>query len=71
MTDNLIKFRHEQNKNIVQFARSIGVSRDVYYKIESGERTPSYKFLCKFVKAYPDANIIDIFFNEKLDKMSN
>ena len=62
MTDNLIKFRCEQNKSIVEFAKSLGISHSSYYKIESGVRNPSYKFLCKFKSAYPNANIDNIFF---------
>ena len=70
MTDNLIKFRYEQNKSIVEFAKILGISHSLYYKIEIGERNPSYNFLCKFKDAYPNANIDNIFFNNKLDKLS-
>ena len=70
MTDNLIKFRYEQNKSIVEFASTLGISYDVYYKIEAGKRKPSYNFLCKFKNAYPNANIDNIFFTNLLDELS-
>lgn len=70
MTDNLIKFREKQGKSIVEFAKSLGISHSLYYKIEVGERNPSYNFLCKFKSIYPDVNIDNIFFNFKLDIMS-
>lgn len=63
MTDNLIKFRYEQNKSIVEFAKILGISHSSYYKIETGERNPSYNFLRKFKNVYPDAIIDNIFFN--------
>lgn len=70
MTDNLIKFRYEQNKSIVEFAKTLGISHSLYYKIENGERNPSYNFLCKFKNIYPNANIDILFFTNELDKMS-
>lgn len=70
MTDNLIKFRYDQNKSIVEFAKILGISHSLYYKIETGERNPSYNFLCKFKKVYPNADIDSIFFTNKLDEMS-
>ena len=71
MTDRLIEFRHKQNKSIVEFAKELGLGYDTYYKIESCQRKPSYNFLTKFKKAYPDADIDDIFFNDSLDNLSN
>lgn len=70
MTDNLIKFRYEQNKSIVEFAKTLGISYDAYYKIETGARNPSYKFLSKFKTTYPCADIDNIFFKQQLDEMS-
>ena len=51
MTDKLIAFRHNQNKSIVEFAKELGMGYDSYYKIESCQRKPNYKFLKKFKKA--------------------
>ena len=71
MTDRLIEFRHKQNKSIVEFAKELNMGYDAYYKIESCKRKPNYQFLIKFKKAYPEADIDDIFFNDSLDKSSN
>ena len=71
MTDKLIAFRHSQNKSIVEFAKELGMGYDSYYKIESCQRKPSYNFLIKFKRAYPEADIHDILFNDSLDKLSN
>ena len=71
MTDKLIAFRHSKNKSIVEFAKELGMGYDNYYKIESCQRKPNFKFLMKLKKAYPEADIDDIFFNDSLDKLSN
>lgn len=65
-TDNLITFREHKRKSIVEFAKKIGVSHSLYYKIETGERNPSYNFLLKFKSSFPDANIDEIFFKKQL-----
>ena len=70
MTDNLIKFRYEQNKSIVEFAKILGISHSLYYKIETGKRNPSYNFLCKFKNVYPNADIDSIFFTNLIDNSS-
>jgi DNA-binding XRE family transcriptional regulator len=71
VTDKLIAFRHKQNKSIVEFAKELNMGYDSYYKIESCKRKPNYQFLKKFKKAYPEADIDEIFFNDSLDKLSN
>ncbi len=71
MTDKLIEFRHNKNKSIVTFAKELGICYDTYYKIESCQRNPSYNFLVKFKKTFPDANIDEIFFGDSLDNLSN
>ncbi|AXU54396.1 TPA: hypothetical protein ACGFEM_002036 [Clostridioides difficile] len=38
-----------------------------YAKIENERRNPSYNFLCKFKKAFPNESIDDLFFNNKMD----
>lgn len=63
MTDNLIKFRIAKNKTIIDFSKTIGVSSSYYVKIEQNKRNPSYNFLAKFKKAFPEASIDKIFFD--------
>lgn len=64
MTDNLINFRIEKNKTIIQIAKEMGVSSSYYTKIEQEKRNPSYNFLKKFKEAFPDASIDKIFFEK-------
>lgn len=71
MTDKLIEFRHNKNKSIVEFAKKLGLGYDTYYKIESCQRKPNYNFMLKLKKAYPDADIDNIFFDYILDDSSN
>lgn len=70
MTDNLIEFRYNQSKSVVEFAKILGISYDLYYKIEKSERNPSYNFLLKFKQQFPEASIDKIFFAKRLDEMS-
>lgn len=64
MTDNLIEFRYNQGKSVVEFAEILGISYDLYYKIEKNQRNPSYNFLLKFKHQFPEANIDKIFFTK-------
>lgn len=48
-----------------EMADAIGVSSSFYSKVENGSRNPSYNFICKFLKTFSDANVNEIFFNQK------
>ena len=43
-------------------AEHIGVSASYYYKVESGSQNPSYEFLKKIKKAFPNISIDKVFF---------
>lgn len=58
----LSNFRKELDKTLVEMASDIGVSKSYYEKIEANQRNPSYCFINKFKKAFPDADINKIFF---------
>lgn len=45
-------------------AKRIGVSPSYYYKVESGYQNPSYKFLAKFKRSFPNASVDQIFFSK-------
>ena len=38
-------------------AKRIGVSPSYYYKVESGYQNPSYEFLAKFKRSFPNASV--------------
>lgn len=58
---NLAKFRAEKELSTMDIAKIIGVSTSFYEKIEYGQRKPSYNFIVKFKKAFPESDI-SIFF---------
>lgn len=57
----LITFRKEKNLSISDIAEKVGVSESYYEKIEYGNRSPSYNFLTKFKRAFPESNMEEIF----------
>jgi putative transcriptional regulator len=61
MNNRLKAYRESQNKTPKQMAKAIGVSESSYYKIESGLREPTYRFIRKF-KAVFHVPVDEIFF---------
>lgn len=57
----LIQFRKEKKISASAMAERIGISESYYEKIEHGARTPSYNFLVKFKRAFPEADAEKIF----------
>lgn len=45
-------------------AKRIGVSPSYYYKVESGYQNPSYEFLAKFKRSFPNASVDQTFFSK-------
>lgn len=45
-------------------AKRIGVSPSYYYKVESSYQNPSYEFLAKFKRSFPNASVDQIFFSK-------
>lgn len=63
MNIRLRDFRLKQRKSIKEMSDSIGVSKSAYEKVEYEQRTPSYNFVRKFKKTYPQCDTDYIFFN--------
>lgn len=59
---SLIEFRKSLNLKQNEIAKEIGVSPSYYYKVESGYQNPSYEFLLKFKKKFPNVSVDKIFF---------
>lgn len=57
--------RDEQQLNQKDMAATIGVSASYYYKVESGYQNPSYDFLCKLKRRFPEADIDKLFFQKE------
>lgn len=60
--DKLKEFRNSKKLSQKEMAIQIGVSPSYYYKVESGYQNPSYEFLAKFKRRFPDASIDVLFF---------
>jgi len=65
----LAEFRKEQNLTMDQMAERLDISKSMYEKVEYGERNPSGRLMRNLKKAFPDADIDRIFFDEKLHDM--
>lgn len=59
---NLKKFRKQKKMTLKQLAEEIGVSEGYLKNIEYGVSNPSYNFLQKFNKRFPEENINKMFF---------
>ena len=60
--DKLKEFRNSKKLSQKEMAIQIGVSPSYYYKVESGYQNPSYEFLAKFKRSFPNASVDKIFF---------
>lgn len=61
--NQLKEFRKSLKLDQISIAKEIGVSFSYYSKVESGFQNPSYSFLLKLKKRYPQVNIDMMFFN--------
>lgn len=61
--EELKKFRILQKLTQQEMADKLGISLIQYQFIELGRRNPSFSLLVTFMKLFPKANIIKIFFN--------
>ena len=59
---NLTEFRKSLGLEQIAFANEIGVSFSYLSKVERGFQNPSFTFLCKLKKRYPEVNIDKMFF---------
>lgn len=59
---NLKNFRKQKKMTLKQLAEEIGVSEGYLKNIEYGVSNPSYNFLQKFNKRFPEENINKMFF---------
>lgn len=60
----LILFRKERNMSVSDMAEKVGISESYYEKIEYGDRSPSYNFLTKFKRAFPESDTEEIFLSQ-------
>lgn len=69
--DKLINFRDSLGLSKVTMAEKLKVSYSFYDKVEMGDRNPSYGFIDKFKRAFPEADVDTIFFASKLYEKCN
>jgi putative transcriptional regulator len=67
--DKLIEFRQGAGLGKYDMAKLLDISESFYEKIESGERNPSYNFISRFSRKFPESDINAIFFNKDNYKM--
>lgn len=60
--NELKKIRERLGLNQKEMAEHIGVSASYYYKVESRSQNPSYEFLKKIKKVFPNISIDKVFF---------
>lgn len=61
--NKLISVRKRIGLTQEEFAEKIGITLSHYSKIEIGIRNPSYNFLTKFKRTFPNESIDNIFFD--------
>lgn len=61
---SLLMFRRKQALTQKEMAKKIGVSDSYYGMIETEVRSPSYNFIKKFMAAFPDSDIVNIFLHK-------
>lgn len=64
MLEKLKQFRQTSGLSKVDMAHLLKVSLSYYEKIESGERNPSYNFISRFFRKFPESDINALFFNK-------
>ena len=62
--EKLREFRESLHLSQKNMAKRIGISPSYYYKVESGYQNPSYEFLAKFKRSFPNASVDQIFFSK-------
>ncbi len=62
--EKLRKFRKLKKYSQKDMAVQLGVSASYYYKVESGHQNPSYEFLVKFKKRFPNDSVDQVFFSK-------
>lgn len=63
MNNTLRDFRKQLNKTQFEMSETLGISFSMYRKVETGIRNPSYNFIKKFKKTFPDVDVNKIFFD--------
>ncbi|MBN4062801.1 helix-turn-helix transcriptional regulator [bacterium AH-315-E09] len=58
---NLKFYRDKYGMTPFEFATKIGISVSLYYKLESEVKTPSYRVIVLFKKAFPELSIEEVF----------
>lgn len=62
MDSKLAEFRRNQHLTLKEMAKMTGTSQTLYNKIEYCERKPSYEFIHRFYRAFPNVDIGWLFY---------
>ena len=66
---NLKAFRTSLNMRQKDIADKLGVSTSLYRDVENGRVNPTYNFLKKLAKAFPDINLNKLIFDTNIFKL--
>lgn len=61
MNKQLREFRKSENLSTREISELIGVSKSTYEKVEYQQRSPSFNFLVKFKKRFPQCDTEKLF----------
>jgi len=61
---NLSDFRNKKGLTQEKMSKKLDISISFYKKVETGIRNPSYNFITKFKKVFPDADVEKLFFKK-------
>lgn len=68
MKTPLGKFREKQGLTLKGMAKKMGVSMGFYTRIEYRQQNPSFWFVYRFARAFPEADLRRIFFGLTYDE---
>ena len=63
----LTEFKEMHHLSAYHLAEQLGVSRSYISNIENGKRNPSYAFVRKLKKRYPEINVDEMFYSDNKD----
>lgn len=69
INNSLLDIRKREGLTQEEFSDKLGITLSHYSKIEGGSRNPSYNFLRKFKKVFPNESIDEIFFTNDIHKL--
>ena len=58
----IFKFYDREYKNLIELAQAMGISVSQLYRVREGTRCINHKFIIGAKKAFPEYNLVDLFY---------